>query len=179
VSELDPHDRLRFEQLVLPHVDAAFNFARWLLRRRDDAEDVAQESLLRAYRFFPSFEGGDTRAWLLQIVRNSCCTWFGKNRPVAQSVEFDEELHLWTDASPETIAIAGDDRERLVRDLDTLPPHCHEIIVLRELEGCSYKEIAAIASIPIGTVMSSLSRAPRQLCFALDGALRKEAAREM
>lgn len=179
MSELDPEDRLRFEQLVLPHVDAAFNFARWLLRRRDDAEDVAQEALLRACRFFRGFRGGDARAWLLQIVRNTCYTWLEKNRPLELSVEFDEELHLQTCASPETIAIAGDDRERLTRALDTLPPRYREIIVLRELEGCSYKEIAAITSIPIGTVMSSLSRARRQLCFVLDGAPRKEAVREM
>jgi RNA polymerase sigma-70 factor (ECF subfamily) len=179
VSELDPHDRLRFEQLVLPHVDAAFNFARWLLRRRDDAEDVAQESLLRAYRFFPSFDGGDTRAWLLQIVRNSCYTWLGKNRPVELSTEFDEELHTPTCATPETLAIAGDDHERLTLALETLPPRFREVLVLRELEGCSYKEIAAITSIPIGTVMSSLCRARRQLRFALDGAPRKEAAREV
>ena len=179
MSELDPEDRLRFEQLVLPHVDAAFNFARWLLRRRGDAEDVAQEALLRACRFFRGFHGGDARAWLLQIVRNTCYTWLEKNRPMELSVEFDEELHLQTCASPETLAIAGDDRERLTRALDTLPPRYREIIVLRELEGCSYKEIAAITSIPIGTVMSSLSRARRQLCFALDGEPRKEAVREM
>ena len=179
MSELDPEDRLRFEQLVLPHVDAAFNFARWLLRRRDDAEDVAQEALLRACRFFRGFHGGDARAWLLQIVRNTCYTWLEKNRPMELSVEFDEELHLQTCATPETIAIAGDNRERLTRALETLPPRYREVLILRELEGCSYKEIAAITSIPIGTVMSSLSRARRQLCFALDGASCKEAVREM
>jgi RNA polymerase sigma-70 factor (ECF subfamily) len=179
LSELDPEDRLRFEQLVLPHLDAAFNFARWLLRRRDDAEDVAQEALLRACRFFRGFHGGDARAWLLQIVRNTCYTWLEKNRPMELSVEFDEELHLQTCASPETLAIAGDERARLTRALETLPPRYREVLVLRELEGCSYKEIAAITSIPIGTVMSSLSRARRQLCFALDGAPRKEAVREM
>jgi RNA polymerase sigma-70 factor (ECF subfamily) len=179
LSQLDPEDRLRFEQLVLPHVDAAFNFARWLLRRRDDAEDVAQEALLRACRFFRGFHGGDARAWLLQIVRNTCYTWLEKNRPMELSVQFDEELHLKTCASPETMAIAGDAQKRLTRALETLPPRYREVIILRELEGCSYKEIAAITSIPIGTVMSSLSRARRQLCFALDGASRKEAVREM
>jgi RNA polymerase sigma-70 factor (ECF subfamily) len=149
------------------------------LRRREDAEDVAQEALLRACRFFRGFHGGDARAWLLQIVRNTCYTWLEKNRPLELSVEFDEELHLQTCASPETLAIASDDRARLTRALDTLPPRYREIIVLRELEGCSYKEIAAITSIPIGTVMSSLSRARRQLCFALDGAPCKEATHEM
>jgi RNA polymerase sigma-70 factor, ECF subfamily len=167
VSELGLEDRERFEQLVLPHVDAAFNLARWLLRGRMDAEDVAQEALLRAYRFFRGFHGGDARAWLLQIVRNTCYTWLEKNRPLELSMEFDEELHLKVCATPETLAIAGDDHKRLTVALEMLPPRFREVLVLRELEGCSYKEIAAITSIPIGTVMSSLSRARRQLYSAL------------
>ena len=167
MSELGLEDRERFEQLVLPHVDAAFNLARWLLRGRTDSEDVAQEALLRACRFFGGFHGGDVRAWLLQIVRNTCYTWLEKNRPLELSMEFDEELHLQTCATPETLAIAGDDRKRLTLALERLPPRFREVLVLRELEGCSYKEIAAITSIPIGTVMSSLSRARRQLYSAL------------
>ena len=167
MSELGLEDRERFEQLVLPHVDAAFNLARWLLRGRSDAEDVAQEALLRACRFFRGFHGGDARAWLLQIVRNTCYTWLEKNRPLELSMEFDEELHLQTCATPESLAIAGDDHKRLTLALETLPPRFREVLVLRELEGCSYKEIAAITSIPIGTVMSSLSRARRQLYTAL------------
>jgi RNA polymerase sigma-70 factor, ECF subfamily len=167
VSELGFEDRVRFEQLVLPHVDGAFNLARWLLRGRSDAEDVAQEALLRGWRFFGGFHGGDARAWLLQIVRNTCYTWLEKNRPVELSMEFDEELHTQTYATPETVAIAGDDRKRLTLALESLPPRFREVLVLRELEGCSYKEIAAITSIPIGTVMSSLSRARRQLYSAL------------
>ena len=179
MSELDLEDRVRFEQLVLPHVDAAFNLARWLLRGRTDAEDVAQEALLRACRFFRGFHGGDARAWLLQIVRNTCYTWLEKNRPMELSMEFDEELHLQTCATPETLAIASDDRKRLILALETLPPRFREVLVLRELEGCSYKEIAAITSIPIGTVMSSLSRARRQLYSALTNSGHKEAAREV
>jgi RNA polymerase sigma-70 factor (ECF subfamily) len=167
VSELSVEDRERFEQLVLPHVDAAFNLARWLLRGRSDAEDVAQEALLRACRFFGGFNGGDARAWLLQIVRNTCYTWLEKNRPMELSMEFDEELHQQTSATPETLAIVADDRKRLTLALETLPPRFREVLVLRELEGCSYKEIATITSIPIGTVMSSLSRARRQLYSAL------------
>jgi RNA polymerase sigma-70 factor (ECF subfamily) len=167
VSELDLEDRELFERLVLPHVDAAFNLARWLLRGRMDAEDVAQEALLRAYRFFRGFHGGDARAWLLQIVRNTCYTWLEKNRPLELSMEFDEELHVQTCATPETLAIVGDERKRLTVALEMLPPRFREVLVLRELEGCSYKEIAAITSIPIGTVMSSLSRARRQLYSAL------------
>jgi RNA polymerase sigma-70 factor, ECF subfamily len=167
VSELSVEDRERFENLVLPHVDAAFNLARWLLRGRSDAEDVAQEALLRACRFFGGFNGGDARAWLLQIVRNTCYTWLEKNRPMELSMEFDEELHQQTSATPETLAIIADDHKRLTLALETLPPRFREVLVLRELEGCSYKEIATITSIPIGTVMSSLSRARRQLYSAL------------
>jgi RNA polymerase sigma-70 factor (ECF subfamily) len=164
---LGPEDQLRFEQLVLPHIDAAFNLARWLLRRREDAEDVAQEALLRAYRFFQGFHGGDARAWLLQIVRNACYTWLEKNRPLELNVEFDEELHIQSCRTPETMAIEGDDRARLTYALEKLPPRFREVLVLRELEGCSYKEIAAITSIPIGTVMSSLFRARHQLYSVL------------
>ena len=179
MNELEPEDRVRFEQLVLPHVDAAFNLARWLLRGRTDAEDVAQEALLRACRFIRGFHGGDARAWLLQIVRTTCYTWLEKNRPMELSMEFDEEIHLQACATPETLAIAGDDRERLILALETLPPRFREVLVLRELEGCSYKEIAAITALPIGTVMSSLSRARRQLHSALVNPIQKGAVREV
>jgi RNA polymerase sigma-70 factor (ECF subfamily) len=179
LSEFDLEDRVRFEQLVLPHVDAAFNLARWLLRGRADAEDVAQEALLRACRYFPGFHGGDPRAWVLQIVRNTCYTWLEKNRLTELAVEFNEKFHQQNHATPERLAISGDDRERLTRALEALPPRFREVLILRELEGCSYKEIAAITSIPIGTVMSSLARARRQLCFFLRGPSRKEANREV
>jgi RNA polymerase sigma-70 factor (ECF subfamily) len=178
---MDLDDRARFEQVVLPHLDAAFNLARWMLRSRADAEDVAQEALLRAYRFFGGFHGGDARAWLLQIVRNTCYTWLEKNRP-AETMEFDETYHSneagsggtagtverpQMGGSPEAQAMASEDRERLTRALEQLPPRFREVLVLRELEGCSYKEIAAITSVPIGTVMSALSRARKQLQVAL------------
>lgn len=179
MSDLDPEEWLRFEQLVLPHVDAAFNFSRWLLRSRADAEDAAQEALLRACRFFRGFHGGDARAWLLQIVRNTCYSWLEKNRPRELMVEFNEELHQQPVATPESIAIAVEGRERLTRALETLPPRYRELLVLRELEGCSYKEIAAIASIPLGTVMSSLSRARRQLHSALINPGCEEVMREL
>lgn len=179
MSELEPEERVRFEQQVLPHVDAAFNLARWLLRGRGDAEDVAQESLLRACRFFRGFHGGDARAWLLQIVRNTCYTWLEKNRPMELSMEFDEEIHIQASSTPEALAISSDDRERLTHALETLPPRFREVLVLRELEGCSYKEIAAITSLPIGTVMSSLSRARRQLYCALANSSQKGAVREV
>jgi RNA polymerase sigma-70 factor, ECF subfamily len=171
---LDSQEQVRFEMLVLPHLDAAFNLARWLLRSRADAEDVAQEALLRAYRFFEGFHGGDARAWLLQIVRNTCYTWLDKNRKVKDMTEFNEEVHGQRSPSPETLAIANNDRSRLSEALQCLPPRHREVIVLRELEGCSYKEIASITAIPIGTVMSTLSRARRQLQLALGNAVPKE-----
>jgi RNA polymerase sigma factor (sigma-70 family) len=179
---LDLQDRLRFEQLMLPHLDAAFNLARWLLRGRSDAEDVAQEAMLRAFRFFRGFHGGDARAWLLQIVRNTCYTWLEKSRPLELATEFDEELYPQPGATPESLAIAGDNRERLTRALEGLPPRFREVLVLRELEGCSYKEIAAITSMPIGTVMSALARARQRLQRTLtqaDAAKSQEAKREL
>jgi RNA polymerase sigma factor (sigma-70 family) len=164
---LDLQERARFEQLVLPHFDAAFNLSRWLLRSRADAEDVAQEAMLRAFRFFRGFNGGDARAWLLQIVRNTCYTWLEKNRQVELMTEFDEDQHQQSSATPEALAIAGDNRERLAKALEELPVRFREVLVLRELEGCSYKEIATITNNPIGTVMSSLARARQRLQRAL------------
>lgn len=175
---LDSQDQMRFETLVLPHLDAAFNLARWLLRGRTDAEDATQEAMLRAYRFFLGFRGGDVRAWLLQIVRNTCFTWMERNRHGKDMTEFDEELHGPVGPTPESLAIAADSRGRLTQALESLPSRFREVIVLRELEGCSYKEIATITSIPIGTVMSTLSRARRQLQHALNNPT-KEATREL
>jgi RNA polymerase sigma-70 factor (ECF subfamily) len=174
---LDSQDQLRFESMVLPHLDAAYNLARWLLRRGADAEDVAQEAMLRSYRFFPAFRGADARAWLLQIVRNTCYTWLDRNRHGKDMTEFNEEVHGTPGATPETLAIEGDQRERLSRALESLPPRYREVIVLRELEGCSYKEIATIAAIPIGTVMSTLARARRHLQTTLGDSPREEATR--
>jgi len=176
---LNAQETERFNALVLPHLDSAFNLAKWLLRHRSDAEDVAQEAMLRAYRFFRTFHGGDARAWLLQIVRNTCFTWMEKNRPPEPVAEFNEELHLPNSITPEALAIAGNNRERLTRALETLPPRSREVLVLRELEECSYKEISAITSMPIGTVMSALSRARHQLQLALVNPAREEAAREL
>jgi RNA polymerase sigma-70 factor, ECF subfamily len=176
---LDSQDQARFEALVLPHLDAAHNLARWLLRGGADAEDVTQEAMLRAYRFFGGFHGGDVRAWLLQIVRNTCFTWMEKNRHGKTMTEFNEELHGPSSPNPEVLAIAADGHAQLTHALETLPPRFREVIVLRELEGCSYKEIATITSIPIGTVMSTLSRARRQLQLALGDPVRKEVTHEL
>jgi RNA polymerase sigma-70 factor (ECF subfamily) len=164
---LEAQERKRFEECVLPHLDAAFNLARWLLRDRSNAEDATQEAMLRAYRFFGGYRSGNARAWLLQIVRNSCYTWLQKNGPQEDISEMSEDS-LPSDApSPEALAIASHDRERVARALEDLPLHFREILVLRELEGCSYKEIAAITARPIGTVMSALARARQQLKEAL------------
>jgi RNA polymerase sigma-70 factor, ECF subfamily len=163
----DSEQQQRFEALVLPHLDAAHNLARWLVRRDAEAQDLAQEAVLRAYRFFSGFRGGDARAWLLKIVRNTCYTWLASARSGRDDEEFDETQHVVADETPESIAIAGAERERLARALEGLPSRSREVLVLRELEGCSYKEIAEITGVPIGTVMSSLSRARERLQRAL------------
>jgi len=176
---LDSQEQARFETLVLPHLDAAHNLARWLLHGGADAEDAVQEAMLRAYRFFGGFRGGDVRAWLLQIVRNTCFTWMQKNRHGKDTDEFNEEVHGPPGPTPESLAISADGRGRLTRALESLPSRAREIIVLRELEGCSYKEIANITSIPVGTVMSTVSRARRQLQLALTGSANKESIHDL
>jgi len=155
------------------------NLARWLLRNRSDEEDVAQEAMLRAYRFFGQFRGGDARAWLLQIVRNSCYTWIEKRRPQELMTEFNEELHQTPGTNPEKLAVQASDKEMLTRALETLPARAREVLVLRELEGCSYKEIAQITGAPMGTVMSTLSRARERLQQAVTRAVAKEASSDV
>ena len=173
---LEGEDRARFEAIVLPHLDAAFNLARWLLSSRADAEDVAQDALLRAFRAFGTYRSGNARAWLLQIVRNTCFTWLRQNRK-GDFTEFDENAMPQETENPETLAIAGSNREQLARALEALPAGFREILVLRELEGCSYKEISEITQRPIGTVMSALARARQQLRGALAQPAAKEARR--
>ena len=174
---LEGEDRARFEAIVLPHLDAAFNLARWLLRSRNDAEDVTQDAVLRAFRAFGSYRSGNARAWLLQIVRNACFTWLRQNRMGEEFTEFDETTMPQESDNPETLAIANSNREQLARALEALPPTFREILVLRELEGCSYKEIAEITARPIGTVMSALARARLQLRSALTQPVEKEVRR--
>jgi RNA polymerase sigma-70 factor (ECF subfamily) len=176
---LDRQNRERFERLVMPHQDSAFNLARWLLRSREDAEDVTQDAMVRAYRFFEGFHGGDSRAWLLQIVRNACYTWLEKNRAGDLMTEFDERSHFSPTATPEASAVASNERERLMKALESLPARPREVLVLRELEGCSYKEIAAISGIPIGTVMSTLARARERLQHILRPPAAKEVRHDL
>ncbi len=170
--------RERFEQTVLPHLDAAYNLARCLTRNDQDAQDVTQEACLRAFRFFDGYQGGNMRAWFLTIVRNTCYTWLHQNRAPGGSDEvFDEEIHSTDEsggASPEIQALAGADRETLRRALEELPEVFREVLVLRELEGMSYKEIADVSSVSLGTVMSRLARARTRLRQALGASLGKE-----
>ena len=154
---------VNFEEAVLPHLDAAYNLARWLSRSDADADDIVQESYLRAFKFFDGFHGGDSRARTLKIVRNTCYSWLQKNRTREIAAEFDEELHSVECDNPETILIEKIDGQILKQILDELPLEFREIVVLRELEGLSYKEIAGIADLPLGTVMSRLARARRRL----------------
>ncbi len=162
----------------MPHLDAAYNLARWLTQNDRDAEDVVQEACLRALQFFDGFRGEEGRGWLLSIVRNTCYTWLRKNRAPAQEL-FDEELHSGADdsKSPETAALQSADRRMLQAAVDELPLEFREVLVLRELEGLSYAEIAAVAGIPAGTVMSRLARARRRLGQLLAGRLNKESQR--
>ncbi|HEX7734264.1 MAG TPA: sigma-70 family RNA polymerase sigma factor [Ktedonobacteraceae bacterium] len=153
---------LRFEQLILPHLDAAYNLARWLTHDDQDAQDMVQEACLRAYRFLPSFRGGNSRAWLLTIVRNTCYTWLHQQHT---NEVFDEQMHdVESEAlDPELIYLHEIDQEKLKEAIETLPVELREVIVLRELEELSYKEISAMAHIPMGTVMSRLSHARKRL----------------
>jgi RNA polymerase sigma-70 factor (ECF subfamily) len=154
-----------FEQAVLPHLDAAYNLARWLLRNDQDAQDVAQEAYLRAFRFFPGFRGGNARAWLLKIVRNTCYTWLQAERPLQDAAEFDENLFRPDSCAPNPEeSVLQNDSDALVRKaLEKLPSNYREVLILRELEGMSYREIGDITGMPAGTVMSSLSRARGRL----------------
>ncbi len=166
----------RFEQVVLPHLDAAYNLARWLTQDDQDAQDIAQEAYLRAFKFFDGFHGGDSRAWLLTIVRNTCYTWLQQNRANEQTASLDEELHadVTDDEDAESALLETIDRETLRDALEALPVELREALILRELEGMSYKEIAQIAGIPLGTVMSRLARARKQLQYALINRMSKD-----
>jgi RNA polymerase sigma factor (sigma-70 family) len=157
-----------FEETVVPHLDAAYNLARWLTRNDRDAEDVVQEAFLRALRHFHSFKGGDARPWLLAIVRNTCFTWLKQNRfPKEETI--DDNIHPPSeDASdPETLLLRETERQLLRSALNRLPEDFLEVIVLREFEELSYKEIAEVIQVPAGTVMSRLARARRRLAQIL------------
>jgi len=150
----------RFDAILLPHLDAAHNLARWLLGNRQDAEDTVQESYLRAFRFFGGFHGETPRGWLLKIVRNTCYTWLRQSRSQQLTEEFDEEF-FGADPrvlNPEENLLQNETGRVVRRALETVPSTLRETLVLRELEGMSYREISEVTGSPIGTVMSRLSR---------------------
>ena len=159
-----------FEEVVLPHLDAAFNYARWLTKSDADAEDVVQDAAVRALRFFPSLRNDDARAWLLTIVRN---TWYGRFSKISSADQHAVSDEMQDDRpdehlDPEALVIQRQAVERVQRAIEGLPGDFREVIALRELEGLSYKEIAAIVGIPIGTVMSRLARGRERLLALLD-----------
>ena len=167
-SGLEPGKTRRFEELVLPHLDAAYNLARWLTHSDQDGEDVVQEAFLRAFRFFDSFRGDTARAWLLAIVRNTAMSWLNDGRASVSTREFDEVKHgqAHTDG-PEAQLARKDERGLVNAALKKLPVEFREVLVLREMEDLSYREIAQVAAIPIGTVMSRLSRARKEFAALL------------
>jgi RNA polymerase sigma-70 factor (ECF subfamily) len=157
-------DQADFEQVFLPHLDAAYNLARWLLRNDQDAEDAVQEAYMRAYKAFARFRGGDGKAWFMTILRNVCYTTIRKLRSHETPEPFDEEIHQPSGESEMQEALRQKaNAESLHCALNQLPDEFREIIVLHDLEGLAYKEIAAVVGIPIGTVMSRLARARGRL----------------
>ena len=168
-SAFSPAGGESFDEVVLPHLDAGYRLARWLMRNEHDAEDVVQEASLRAFRYFRTFTGGDGRAWFLRIVRNTCAGWRG-HRSNGLTDPFDEEQHHSAQAGsdPEALLLQTDDATLIARAMHNLPDRLHQLLVLRELEGLSYRELADVMGIPMGTVMSRLSRARQALRGALD-----------
>ena len=174
---LNPSQRPRFEQVILPHLSAAYNLARWLTGNDHDAEDVVQDAYLRAVKFFAGFRGGDARPWLLAIVRHAGCDWLQRNRSHQRLTVFDEELHSDQGDSldPAQLLLRQQDCEMLRQALGELPVEFREVLDMRELEGLSYKEIGAVTNLPPGTIMSRLTRARGRLRHYLVQQLREGA----
>jgi RNA polymerase sigma-70 factor, ECF subfamily len=163
-----------FDDIVLPHLDAAYRLARWLMKNEDDAEDVVQEASLRAFRYFRTFAGGNGRAWFLRIVRNTSSSWHSHSvQPLTDP--FDEEEHSGERpaSDPETILLRVDAGTVVERAMSGLPERFRELLMLRELEGLTYRELAETMGIPIGSVMSGLSRARQALRGALDDEMKR------
>jgi RNA polymerase sigma-70 factor (ECF subfamily) len=171
-----PAELTSFEEVMLPHLDAAHNLARWLLRNEQDAQDVVQEAYLRAFKSFGGFHGSSGRAWLLAIVRNTSYTLLKKNKTIDLTTTFDEEIHAsgHESVSPETILEHSENAALISEAMHQLPAEFREILTLRHQEGLSYKEIADIAQIPPGTVMSRLARARGKLREYLAARVGKE-----
>lgn len=168
----------KFERLILCHMDSAFNLARWFTRNQDEAKDLTQEAMLRAFKAFDRFEGEDGRVWLLTIVRNLYYTSVAR-KPQEQT-EFDETLHSPAGGSsnPEALLLRNVDVQAVRQGIEELPDEFRGALVLRELEGLSYKEIAAVMGIPLGTVMSRLARARDHLRQSLSAALQRQKQKE-
>jgi RNA polymerase sigma factor (sigma-70 family) len=151
--------------IVVPHLSAAYNLARWLVHDSDDAEDIVQEACLLAFKFWGGYQGGDARAWLLKIVRNTSYSFLERKRPPEQREEFDEQTHASLSAQPnvEAVLVESAEKQMLREALERLPTNFREALILREFEGLSYKEIARVMDVQIGTVMSSLARGRTQL----------------
>jgi|SRR5579859_1510389 len=167
----------QFEQHIMPHMNAAYNLARWLTSNDSDAQDIVQESYLRAFKYFGGFGGRESRGWLLRIVRNAFYDWLRKNRGAETSEPFDEEMHgvmNETQGPDGPLPLEKADHELLHKAIASLPLEFREILVLRELEGFSYNEISELANIPLGTVMSRLARARERLRTQLLGLIQKE-----
>lgn len=174
----DMRSSLDFERLILPHRQAALNLARWLLRHDQDAEDCVQESFFRAYRAFGQFRGEDARGWLMAIVRNGCYLQIRQRKRVGISTPFDEALHTQSE-DPHAVVLIEHDllaHGLLPRALDRLPPETRAILVLRDIDGLAYKDIRLLMGIPLGTVMSRLSRAREKLQLELRRLLRDTSA---
>jgi RNA polymerase sigma factor (sigma-70 family) len=170
-SEISEQTKLAlFEQIIVPHLAAAYNLAVWLTRNSHDAEDVVQEAYLRAFRFFDGFHGDDGKAWLLAVVRNTCHTWLRREKGSQTMVMFDEQMHCsdLDKMNPEDMLLEKVNAGSLRECLNALPLEYREVMILREMEEMSYRDIAHLINIPIGTVMSRLSRARRRLeaCIA-------------
>jgi len=167
---IEPTRQERFETMVLVHVDAAYNLARWLLRDDSSAEDVVQDASLRAFRFFDSMQGASPKAWFIAIVRNACLDWIGARKRRGLEESFDEGEHggalpdgAGQAESPETLAARAGDARHLHACIDALPFEFREVLILREMEEMSYQEISAVVGVPMGTVMSRLSRGRERL----------------
>ena len=172
----------RFEELALPHLGAAYNLARWLVHNEHDAEDLVQEAYLRAFKSFAGYYGGNSRSWLLTIVRNTCYTWLQKNRGlhVAESLDESNLDELGLDfADPEMLLLQSVDAQIVRQALTELPVEFREVVVLREMEGFSYKEIADVVDLPLGTVMSRLARGRKRLHALLAQRMGKETRIEL
>ena len=170
------HELASFEEMMLPHMDAAHNLARWLLHNEQDAQDVVQEAYLRAFKSFGGFHGSNGRAWLLTIVRNTSYTLLKKNRAVDLTTPFDDEIHAsgHESVSPATILEHGEDADLIRQVMDELPVEFREILTLRHMEGLSYSEIADVAQVAPGTVMSRLARARARLKQGLAARIDRE-----